>query len=257
LKGQDQGFKDHFSGHAEAYAAHRPLYPLALYEWLASRSPGLELAWDCATGNGQAARELAKHFQQVIASDASQEQIEQAVAAPGVRYCVEAAERSGRAQHSIDLITVAQAFHWFHVEAFFEEADRVLKPGGLLVVWTYFLAQVSDAVDALVQNLYEGQLGDFWPPERGYIDRGYRDFELPWTEVAVPDFEMTAEWTLEALLGYLGTWSAVRRFMDETGRNPLDDMREDFAGAWGPSRQTRTVRWPLIIRAWQKPGNPS
>ena len=69
---------DHFSAHAQNYARFRPTYPTELFAWLASQSPGHRLAWDCGTGNGQAALGLADHFVHVHATDLSPQQLAQA-----------------------------------------------------------------------------------------------------------------------------------------------------------------------------------
>lgn len=250
----DQGarFKDHFSGHASDYASHRPTYPPELFEWLASKSFGHELAWDCATGSGQAALALATHFRQVVATDASPQQLEQAPAHERVTYRVETSEASRCQSSSVDLLTVAQAYHWFDREAFHKEAGRVLKAGGLFAVWTYPLAEINPVIDELVYDLWDRQLAGFWPPERDYVDRHYRDFDMPWPELSVPAMEMTASWTLENLLGYLGTWSGLKRFEKERGINPIDPMRGAFEAAWGDPNLARKVRWPLILRACRK-----
>jgi len=253
LSQQGDAFKDHFSGHAGDYAAHRPGYPPALFDWLAGKSPGRSLAWDCATGNGQAALALAEHFDQVVASDASAEQLAQAAPHPRVDYRAEPAEHSSLEPASADLITVAQAYHWFDHEAFHREAGRVLRDTGVLAVWAYPLARIDNRVDPLVFDLYERRLGSYWPPERRFIETGYADFEMPWPEIEAPTFEMTAQWTLDGLIGYLGTWSALRRYVAQEGDNPLQEVEKLLAEAWGDPGETKIVRWPLILRACRKP----
>jgi SAM-dependent methyltransferase len=247
-------FKDHFSGHSVDYAAYRPGYPERLFEWLAETSPGKGLAWDSATGNGQAAVALSEYFDEVVASDASASQIAQADHRPNIRYIVERAEDCSLSIASIDLATVAQAYHWYDFEAFHQALDRVVRPGGLLAVWTYPLVRISEAVDEIVLKLYEDPLSDYWPPERRLVDREYRDLSMPWGELSPPEFEMRATWTLEHLLGYLSTWSAVQRFIARNGKNPILEAREDLAIAWGDQSE-REVHWPLIIRVSRKPAS--
>lgn len=247
-------FKDHFSAHAGEYAAFRPTYPNALFEWLAQASPGRSMAWDCATGSGQAALGLSGYFDRVIASDASSQQIGQGSEHPLISYRVESAEKSSLQPESADLITVAQAYHWFDHDQFLGEADRVLRPAGLLAIWAYPLAKTDSEVDAVIHKLYETKLGSYWPAERVYIDRGYQDFTMPWPEISSPDFTMTANWRLPELLGYLGTWSALRRFVAERGFDPLVEVSGPLGRAWGDPEQARTVRWPLILKVCRKPG---
>ncbi len=242
------GFKDHFSGHAADYTRYRPTYSPELFAWLAQQAPTHTLVWDCATGNGQAALGLAAHFDAVIATDASDNQIATAHVHPRVRYAVAPAENSGIAAGSVDLITVGQALHWFDFPAFYAEAARVLKPGGVLAAWSYGLMQVSPAVDAAVWRLYEPITGPYWPPERRYVEEQYRSLPFPLDEIAAPAFAMEAEWRLAQLNGYLGTWSAVQRYRKERGVDPLALIADELAAAWGSEQSSRRVRWPLFMR---------
>jgi SAM-dependent methyltransferase len=246
-------FKDHFSGHAASYAVYRPGYPPELFRFLAGCCEARRRAWDCATGNGQTAVQLAEHFEQVIATDASAAQIEAARAHPKVRYGVATAERSGIDDRSIDLVTVAQALHWFDLERFFAEALRVLVPGGVLAVWSYGLCRVESAVDALVLELYHG-LDDYWPPERQIVDEGYRTIVLPVPAIESPGFEMKVSWSAEAMLGYLRTWSASQRCRREQGTDPVDSIADRLRDAWGPGE--REVRWPLAMKLGRAPSLP-
>ena len=241
------GFPDHFSAVAADYASHRPTYPAALFEWLADQAPNRRIAWDCATGSGQAARDLAGHFDRVIATDAAAAQIDAAPTHPGVQFHVAPAEASGLKPASVDLVTVAQALHWFRVDAFFAEARRVLVPGGVIAVWSYTLMQTGDpAIDATLQHFYAETVDPYWPFERRHVETGYRDLPFPFEPLDVPPFAMQAEWGLDALGGYLRTWSATRRYVENHGQDPVAPLLGELAPAW---TATRAVRWPLHIRA--------
>jgi len=242
-------FKDHFSGHSQDYARFRPTYPAALYAYLAGLTPGRSLAWDCATGNGQAALGLAAHFARVVATDASAEQIAAAAPHPQVEYRVAPADASGLAEKSADLVTVAQSLHWFNLEDFYAEVTRVLKPGGVVAAWCYALMRVAPKVDAVVDRFYREIVGPYWPPERAHVDAGYRTLAFPFTGIAPPPFRMETHWTLDELVGYLETWSATQRYRKANGTNPLDQIRDPLAWAWGAPRAARTVVWPLHLRA--------
>ncbi len=241
-------FKDHFSDLSPDYARFRPSYPQALFDYLRETAPSRELAWDCATGTGQAARSLAGRFQRVLASDASAEQIAAAGSVPGIDFRCAPAEHSGLPDACVDLICVAQALHWFDLPAFYTEAHRVLRPGGLLAVWCYNLLRTDPAIDALVDHYYTHIVGPYWPPERRWIESGYSDLDFPFAELETPQFAMHADWSLKQLLGYLGTWSAGKRCHTTQGRDPLDELRPRLARAWGDAGKRRELRWPLAVR---------
>jgi SAM-dependent methyltransferase len=245
-------FPDYFSAGATEYARWRPDYPDRLFGYLAGLAPARRRAWDCATGSGQAAVTLARHFREVIATDASERQISHARRHPRVLYRVAAAERSGIEAGSIDLVTVAQALHWFDRPRFWREARRVLVPGGMIAIWCYDLLHVSEEVDAVVHHLYREIVGPYWPPERSLVERGYGKLEFPFAEQTVPIFWMERRWSLDDLVGYLGTWSAARRFAEARGENPVERVREDLASAWGPFGRLRRVRWKLEPRVGRR-----
>lgn len=241
-------YKDHFSAQAADYARYRPHYPAELFRWLADAAPGRSLAWDCATGNGQVAAGLALHFSAVMASDASAEQLRQAPALPGVTYRVEPAERSTLGDASADLVTVGQALHWFDLERFYRETRRVLRPGGLVAAWCYNLLSCEPEVDRAVGRFYREVVGPYWPADRAKVEHGYRDLPFPFEPVAPPDLALHADWDLERLLGYLGTWSASQRYRAERGADPLQEIAEPLAAAWGSPERRRRIKWPLHFR---------
>jgi len=241
-------FKDHFSSQSHQYRRFRPHYPAELYAWLAQQAPQRELAWDCATGNGQAALGLAAHFHAVLATDASHNQIAQCPAHPRIAYQLAVAERAPLADHSVDLISVAQALHWFELEAFYHEARRVLRTHGVLAVWNYKLLQASPEVDAVVEYYYRHLLGPYWPPERQRVEQGYAPLPADFRELDAPAFAMAADWRLEQLLGYLGTWSAGVYYRQAQQHDPLLHIQLPLAKAWGDPAQTRRVTWPLQLR---------
>jgi SAM-dependent methyltransferase len=240
-------FKDLFSGHACEYARFRPHYPRELFNYLVEITAEQELAWDCATGNGQAALALAEVFRQVIATDASEKQIANAPPDKRIHYRVASAEQSGLSKESVDLVTVAQALHWFDRDAFFAEAKRVLKPSGILAVWTYNLAKIAPEIDRLVDNFYRETVAPFWDFQRQLVESGYRTVAFPFDEVAPPDFRMEAEWSLDDLLGYLRTWSATKGFIAARKFDPVVDLSAELRSVWGESER-RMVTWPLSVR---------
>jgi SAM-dependent methyltransferase len=242
------GFSDHFSSESDRYKAFRPEYPEALFKYLHEQSPSGGLVWDCGTGNGQAALALAELFSQVVATDASDEQISQTPQVAGIDFRVATAEASGLAASSVDLITVAQAFHWFDLPKFYEECRRVAKPNAKLAIWTYKLANISSEVDPIVERLHRDIVGPYWPPERNLVESGYAGIKLPFAELKTPDFAIEAEWDLPHLLGYLRTWSASKRYQLEIGEDAVTNISDELAAAWGNPSQTKLVSWPMPLR---------
>ncbi len=240
-------FPDHFSGHAGEYSRYRPRYPSGLFEFLATESPRRELAWDCATGSGQAAVGLAGPFRRVIATDGSPRQLAHAGSDPRVHYVTALAEAAPLAAGSVDLITVAQALHWFRWEDFYAEVQRVCRPGGLIAAWAYGLFQCGPVLDPVVEEFYSLEVGAFWPPERRHIETGYRDVPFPFHGIPAPAFEMKEEWDLNRLLGYLRTWSAVRRCRQARGRDPVAKYEDRIRAAWGKDSAARLMRWKLHL----------
>jgi len=241
-------FKDHFSGHAAEYAKFRPHYPGELFEYLASISPRHELAWDCATGNGQAAVGLARHFENVIATDASVQQIESAELNDRISYRVAPAEASGINSASVDLILVAQALHWFNFEAFFTEAKRVLKEDSVLAISSYKVLEIAPEIDAIIWKFYSETIGPFWPTESELVETDYKDIEFPFTELPPSQFEICEQWNLHQLAGYLRTWSATQNFIAACGFDPVDSLVEELRAVWKNPEQMREIKWPLHLR---------
>jgi SAM-dependent methyltransferase len=241
-------FADHYSSHANAYAHFRPRYPAVLFHYLALRSPDTRVAWDCGTGNGQAATGLAERFARVVATDPSAAQIARARAHPRVTYRV-ATYDSGLENDSVQLVTAAHSLHWMDVNAFVGEARRVLQPGGLMAVWCYSLCRISPSIDELVEFFYRVTIASFWPPERRLVDEGYRSVPLPIDELDVPPFELVADLTLRQFLGYVETWTAVQRCLAARGRDSLDAFARSVAERWGLPQTMRRVLFPLHVRA--------
>ncbi|PIQ38673.1 MAG: SAM-dependent methyltransferase [Lysobacterales bacterium CG17_big_fil_post_rev_8_21_14_2_50_64_11] len=242
-------FADHFSAHAAHYASARPCYPDALFAWLAQHCAAHDLAWDAGCGNGQASSALAKHFTHVYGSDPSRQQIAQAPAHPRVRYAVETAENCSLADASVDLISVAQAYHWFAQTRFCDAVRRVARPGALLAIYSYQRSSVNAAVDALFEHLYHDVLGRYWPAQRVQVETGYREVWFPFAELHdMPVWQLRCDWTLPQYLAYLRSWSACQTCLAATGNDPLHAMQPAFIQAWGEPTRVRRVVWPLNLR---------
>jgi len=240
-------FKDHFSKQAADYAKFRPSYPRDLFDYLGSIAPSRQLAWDCGTGNGQAAVGLASVFDHIIATDASEKQIANAQSHKIVEYRVAPAENSDIGSETIDLIMVAQALHWFDLDRFYGEAQRVLKPKGVLAASAYNLLLINPAVDEVLNRYYYEIVGPYWPPERKLVER-FDELPFPLPQIDPPKFEMTAQWNLEHLVGYLRTWSSTQRFIVANASDPLKQITDDLRAAWRDPHEIRIVTWPLVLR---------
>lgn len=243
-----EGFTDLFSRQAATYAASRPRYPADLYDAILAHVPGRSAAWDCATGNGQAAVDLARHFDRVIATDASAEQIAHAVPGPNVEYRVAPAERSGLPGASVDLTTVAQALHWLDHERFYEELRRVVRPGGVIAAWSYGSCSAGADIESLLRDFEDGLLGPYWDARRRWVDEGYRTIPFPFEEIPMASFELRAEWSLSQLGEYMRSWSAARNYQRARGDDPVTPLLGRIVKHWGAPRATRTIRWPLSVR---------
>lgn len=239
--------KNLFSTQASYYARYRPTYPLELYDFVLSHVQGRDLAWDCATGNGQVANELAKHFQRVIATDISSKQLAETVLHERIDYQLESAEDNRQADYSFDLITVGQALHWFELDPFYREVKRVSRPGGVLAVWGYSLMQISPEIDVLVLHFYRNIVGQYWEYERTYVDGSYATLPFPFREVPCPEFRMEKRWTLDELTGYLNSWSSVVTFTRELGFNPVADFIDQLRPHW-PEGEQLPVVFPVFMR---------
>ena len=247
------GFKDYFSDNADRYQQYRPTYPNALFAYLSQLTPSHQLAWDCATGNGQAAIKMAKHFTQVIATDASQSQIDHALKRDNIVYALAGETHADIHEQCLDLITIAQALHWLDNTLLFNEVDRVLKPNGILAVWSYSLLQSTPKINSIIKHLYNN-LQRYWPSERRLVEQGYRSIQLPYPEIKTPTFSMSCQWDYQQLIGYLNTWSAIKRYRDKHKKNPLEPYRKSLGLAWGNEINTRTIHWPITLKTAIKPG---
>jgi len=246
-------FQDHFSRQAGAYARFRPRYPEALFAYLATLTPRHALAWDCGTGNGQAAVALAKHYTQVIASDPSPEQIAHAARHERVRYVIASAEQPPVEAMGADLVTAAQALHWFDFARFYPVLAGALKPGGLFAAWGYGRMHITPEMDSVIAHYYTDIVGPYCPPDRRHIETAYREIPFPLDEITTPAFVMTAQWNLAALCGYLDSWSATQRYRAARGRHPLELVRPRLIAAWNGTG-THTVAWPMFLRAGRHHG---
>ena len=240
--------KDRFSSHARQYAAFRPTYPGELYDFIFKHLDHFTMAWDAGTGNGQVARELSGKFTSVMATDISSQQLRNAYQADNIFYSL-ASEKTTFPDDMFDLITVAQAIHWFDVNRFYTEVRRVAKPNGIVAVWGYGLLSAVPEIDSRLHNFYTEVVGPYWDKERRLVDEHYRTLSFPFHELETPAFQFSFRWTLDEFQGYLTTWSSVQKYKTEKGTNPVKSFIEEIQPFW--REETQTVNFPLFLRLGQ------
>jgi len=242
--------KDNFSVQSSQYAKFRPTYPKELYDFLMAHVDQKNCAWDGATGNGQVAAELSKAFMEVYATDISSKQLEQAPQLANIHYKIESAEHTTFGNQQFDLITIAQAIHWFNFEEFFLEVSRVIKPNGIFAAFGYDLMKINPKIDRLIYYLYEDILGSYWDVERKHIEDGYARIPFPFQEIESPSLSISVDWHFDQLIGYLETWSSLQHYMRENGTNPIELIYDKLKIAWGKP-QKRAVHFNLILKVFR------
>jgi ubiquinone/menaquinone biosynthesis C-methylase UbiE len=245
--------KNIFSCGADRYIKYRPTYPKALFRYLSTLTDEHDTALDCACGNGQAALGLAPYFKQVIATDPSKNQLRNAIPHTKVRYVAAPAERTGLPDSSVDLLTVAEGFHWFDFKPFHKEARRVLKPGGVIALWGYWLAPACPSIDRCVDRYFYEILRPFWRPELKWLMEKFQTIPFPYKEIKTPPFQIVMRWDMATFKGYLSTWSAAVLFMQNKKVNPVTLIQDELRQAWGDPSKRKAIRWPLFFRIGQLP----
>lgn len=236
--------KDYFSAQSKAYAAFRPTYPDELYQFILQHVKAKETAWDCATGNGQVAGDLATHFKCVYATDISAKQLDHAIRKDNIIYSVGRAEKTEFQERQFDLVTVAQALHWFDRDLFFQEVRRVIKPGGILAVWGYSMLTIDPAIDNLILEFYHNTVGPFWDGARRLVEDEYRTIEFPFERIPSPRFDIKVKWDVDQLSGYLSSWSATQNYIKVKGNDPVAVLMQDVRRIW--KQAERLITFPIF-----------
>ncbi|ETO92910.1 class I SAM-dependent methyltransferase [Legionella oakridgensis] len=240
----------HFNRQTENYLSYRPDYPESFFDFLATLARANAYVWDCGTGNGQAAFSLSKRFDLIVATDINFSPLTIAPRCDNLNYICCASEKTPLLESSIDLITVAQALHWFNFDNFYAEVRRVAKPSAVFAAWCYSLGRMNEKIDAIIGKLYLDILGErYWPKERRYIDEHYQSIPFPFQRIMTPAFVIEKNLDLYALLGYLNTWSAVKEYQKYNHENPIELIINDLQAVWGDPKEQRIMRWPLHVLA--------
>lgn len=241
-------FTDNFSKQSATYRTYRPTYPKELFVYLQSLTPEHTLAWDCGTGNGQSAINLAACYQAVYATDPSEQQILHALPHENVQYKVERAEQTGLNDRSVDLVTVAQAVHWFAFDRFYNEVKRVLKETGVIAVWAYGLPEISADIDPLIRHFHDEVIGAFWQEENRLIEQQYTTIPFPFETLATPVFRMKKTLTRHQVLGLVRSWSATQKFIDRYESDPVEKLDNQLSALWIDADHPKEATWQLILK---------
>lgn len=244
--------KDLFSLQSKKYAKYRISYPKEIYKEiykiLKKNKIPFEFAWDCGTGNGQVAKELAKKFSIVYATDISENQIKEAIKKPNIFYSIEPAENTSLKDNSINLITVAQALHWFEFEPFYEEIKRVSKKPAILAIWCYSTCIIRDSkINRLFNQFYKNILGPYWEKERKYVEEGYQNIDIPFRKILEKNIEFIKNFTKSKFVGYLSTWSSVQKYIEIHNQNPIYFFKKEIEPYWN-SKEKKEILFPIHLK---------
>jgi ubiquinone/menaquinone biosynthesis C-methylase UbiE len=220
-----------------------------LFEFLGSIAPRHRLAWDCGAGTGQATVDLADFFDQVIGTDVSAEQIARAPKHPKITWLVSPAESTPLASDSVDLITVAQALHWFDHARFNEEVVRVASPGAVISAWTYAAPRMDGAVGEVLRRSMFETLGAYWPPERRHVYDEYRSIPFPFERIPAPSLSLVEEWSQAQLAGYMRTWSATTQYRATHEDDPIVAVERELGELWDDGAHPKPITWALVVIA--------
>lgn len=241
-----------FSDKSDLYKQARPEYPNALFEYLSSLCPSNTLAWDSACGSGQATVGLAKHFKQVIATDISAPQLGNAIAQTNVQYRQALSECSGLEDHSVDLVCVAQALHWFDYDQFWPEVERVIKPDGVFTAFGYNFPSIDQSLDLLFEQQIMAEIQPYWASQNQLIWNHYRNVEIPFPAIDTPTFNMQMHWNLDEYFAFIHTFSATRRCMQAQGSGFFESAYEQAKALWGNTQQSKKVTFDFVLYVGRK-----
>ncbi|MEP1444958.1 MAG: class I SAM-dependent methyltransferase [Paraglaciecola sp.] len=238
-----------FADKSDLYASARPQYPSALFTFISDLVKNYDQAWDCATGNGQAAIGLAQKFKTVQATDISPQQVANSLLKSNIHYSVSPAEQTTFTNNQFDLVSVAQALHWFDFEKFWPEVNRVLKPDGLFVTFAYAWFTVSQTIDLAVEKYIKHVIAPYWPVNNQLVWNHYQDVDFPFVKLKTPELTLQNHWDLQQFMDYMHTWSATRRCIEAKGMDFFEQAKIQIGNQWGPPKKKRLVISPLTVIA--------
>ena len=243
-----------FGTDSRSYSQDRPQYPPELFAWISSMCRGHKTAWDCATGNGQAAIGLSHWFEKVDATDLASEQLAEAFSLPNVRYSAQSAEQTSFPDANFDLIAVAQALHWFDFRRFWPEVRRIARQDAFFCAWGYsWFKRTPDLTElhAIYLDPLLDLLKPYWARENGILWNGYStsDIEFPFDRFDAPPIDISISWDINTLFRYVRTWSAFKMALKAEGVGAaLQSLEGDARARFEDYGQFR-LSLPLAIAA--------
>jgi len=248
-KAKQQPARNWFEQGGQSYAAFRPKYPPELTAVLASLTDTNQLVIDVGCGSGQLTEHLATRFDKVVGIDPSHDQLMHASAHPNIQYVCASAESLPIAEGQASLITVAQAAHWFDLPRFYAQATSIGRPDGVIALISYGVLRLHDEqLQARFHSFCHQEIGPYWPPERKLVESGYADLPFPFKEIKTPPMTIELAWDRESFLGYLGTWSAVKRAAEAGESGLLTQFSNDLQKLWSDKSKLESITWPINMR---------
>jgi len=251
----------HSAAYSRTYSSSRPSPPPSLLQSIFQHLPGdPQEVVDVGCGSGQMTKLLAKRSEKVIGLDKSKLQLMEASQEENIEYRIGCEEDfTGVKECSIDLVTVCQALHYMSPNALYEEAFRVLRPGGLLAIAGYHFSrpdkqELQEAFDKVYASL------PHWSYPRHWVDSEYRTMAQPSHQLF---FNITREnyhvvetpGSLAGWASYVSSLSGIRGFAQQNGEDEakklLNKMLERCLEVLGEKESDpRTVPVTLQTQYW-------
>ncbi len=240
-----------FSQGGNNYANFRPQYPKDLIDYLLSLVSNKNVLLDVGCGNGQISKMMTPYFKTTLGLDSSLNQLLNAITFDAFYVCANA-EQLPIKSASTDLIVVAQAAHWFNLDSFYQEVNRVLLKNGILALVSYGEIILDSDLNLYFSKFYYQDIYKYWPPQRRLVDSGYADIAFPFDDLDYPKIEINYYWDLNQFLGYILTWSAIKNMAQQGHIHLFDTFARNLAAIWGPPESKRLISWPINMRVGRK-----
>ncbi len=246
--------KEIFNG--KYYSMYRPVYPETLIEYITELCVTKDKAWDCCTGTGIVANMLSARFNKIIATDISSSQIAHAILKNNIEYKVENIYDANIPKNSVDLIAVAQAFHWLDQLKFYNKVREVMKPCGTLAIWCHspYPDEIADVTKKYLSLVIESLPKDemtVYMKNLAYIESGYAKIDMPFEIRNYKLFEMIQQWDMYRYVGYLESISASNIYKEKYGHSAVVNIIDDLRKIWGNESKKMTLNWKIHLHTFR------